>query len=387
MYLLNIHPTRLEAITAHDRTLTRWSLHDDTATTITQVTDAPQDISAIATAPEGAVIAVASLAPIHSRDGSTAYTHYPSGPGFSEVFGDTFTPCEIALREWNDLSVVQTIALPGSGASILSMCFSPDGNWLAVADSCGHLFLIDRSTSQITCTLTHSYGPDLSGLLFDGSSSYLAAGGSNMGGGAVALYRLEHGELHEVIADYYDSDSDYALDIRETVFQPAFSPDGATLAIATSDNNEQPGYLVAFATQSGQPKWYLQLHPETELADGSHLYPAYMYNGYYYCSQLRFTPDGSQLLSGDGSGDILCFDAVDGHLLRRLPTGTDQPVALFDFEPSRSALWALVLFDRDLAFQFRKLPSGEIAWGFSNPNADKAAPAGDDLRLVRVALD
>ena len=296
-------------------------------------------------------------------------------------------------RDWQTLVVVQTIALPGSGASILSLCFSPDGHWIAAADGLGHVFLIDRHTSQITCTLTHPEGPDLSGLLFDGSSNYLATGGSNMGGGGVTLYQRQQGELHQVIADYhanfeYLTDYDYpvGLDLRQTVFQLAFSPDGATLAIATNDNNEQPGYLVLFDTQSGQPRWSLKLDPEAALADGSHLHPAVQYNGHYYCSQLRFTPDGKQLLSGDGGGDILCFAAEDGRLLRRLPTGTDQPVALFDFEPAGAALWALVFFDRDVQFQYTVAPDGAVHRDFSQPNANVPAPAGDDLRLVRVAL-
>ena len=144
---------------------------------------------------------------------------------------------------------------------------------------------------------------------------------------------------------------------------------------------------MVFDTQSVQPRWLLELSPETALADGSHLHPAYQYNGHYYCSQLRFTPDGKQLLSGDGGGDILCFAAEDGRLLRRLPTGSDQPVELFDFEPAGAALWALVFLDHDLAFQYSTSPDGDSTWGFSQPNADKAAPADDDLRLARVALD
>ena len=110
MYLLNIHPTRLEALTAHDRTLIRWSLHSGTATILTQVADAPHDIFALAIAPEGDQVAVASLRPIRNQQGSDAYTPYPSGPGFSATFGDSFVPCEIELRDWQTLSVTQTIA-------------------------------------------------------------------------------------------------------------------------------------------------------------------------------------------------------------------------------------------------------------------------------------
>ena len=390
LYLLAVNPTRLEAVTARDQTLIRWSLRDGTPTMLTQITDERRQFCAIAVAPEGEYLAVASLAPIIDRQGETDFSFYPSGPGYSDSDGDTFAPCVIELCQWRDLTVAQTIPLPGSGASVPSLCFSPDGRWLAATDGRGLVYLIDRQTNQVAQTLTDFGGDDMSGLAFDPTSGYLAIGYSDIGEGGVALYRLENGALHRVIEDYFadftvstDYGTQHGLWLRESIFQLAFSPDGATLAVATNDNNEQTGFLVAFDAQSGQPRWSLELYPEVELADGSHLHPLFIYNGHYYCSQLCFTRNGGELISGDGGGDLLCFAAADGLLTRRLGNGTNLPVALLGLESSGEGVWALVFRDDPLHDRYsNKQPPADEA---QSADAD-AGSAGDGMRLVRVAL-
>ncbi|MEO7002155.1 MAG: WD40 repeat domain-containing protein [Ktedonobacterales bacterium] len=176
-HYLVIHPTRLEAITAHNTTLTRWSLQNGTPTILTQASDEQRDICALAVAPEGEYVALASLKPAIRHDGEIVRgIVYPYSSDVDESDGDTFLPCEIEVCHWQNLAVAQTILLPDSKASILSMCFSPDGRWIAAADGGGCVYLVDRLNGQIALTFTDLAGKDVSGLRFDPASTYLTIG-------------------------------------------------------------------------------------------------------------------------------------------------------------------------------------------------------------------
>jgi hypothetical protein len=112
-----------------------------------------------------------------------------------QVFAVTTPESAIELRRWDDLTVIEEIGCPTEEGQDgwQAIVLSPDGRWLAVADSCEQLHLIDRTTGKAVAT--EEAGERTYCIRFDPSSRLLATACSFQGGGFVRIDRIEDGSL------------------------------------------------------------------------------------------------------------------------------------------------------------------------------------------------
>ena len=165
---VRLHPRRAEAVTiAEGAILTRWSL-DDTPQRIANIQVDHAWFSDLAVSHDGAVFAVTTPENL------------------------------IELRRWDDLKLVAEIVIPIEGESgLAAIDLSSDGRWIAVADTCERVHLVDRESGRLVATT--DAGERTYCVRFDPSSGLLATACSFQGGGMVKINRIGDGELIPVI--------------------------------------------------------------------------------------------------------------------------------------------------------------------------------------------
>jgi YD repeat-containing protein len=112
--------------------------------------------------------------------------------------------------------------------SAVCLTFSPDGALLAVGEGTGTLWLwpVELWSNPHQLTLTRSAVLDLA---FSPDSQWLAGGGYNADGGAIALWNVRTGTLHATLSDP-----------RTVIYSVAFSADGTLIAAGGGDGMDGP---------------------------------------------------------------------------------------------------------------------------------------------------
>ncbi len=226
------HPVRPEAVTiAEQATLHCWAL-GETAEVVTGLQAHHAWFSDLAVDPQG------------------------------QVFAVTTPESAIELRRWDDLKVIEEIRCPTEeeqeGWQAIDL--SPDGRWLAGADSCEQLHLIDRTTGEAVAT--KEAGERTYCIRFDPSSRLLATACSFQGGGFVRIDRIEDRRLGPVSKLHRSSHRTPAKRFVDTLVHMAFSPDGGSLALFETSaihHDARPrgwrGNVVLYEAGSWSPRW------------------------------------------------------------------------------------------------------------------------------------
>ncbi|HEY4383309.1 MAG TPA: WD40 repeat domain-containing protein [Ktedonobacteraceae bacterium] len=336
---LQIHPTRSEALTASETTLTRWSLTTNPATILTQISTAPGTLFDIVIDPGGRMLTFGGI------------TRTPDGEFFALQQPQTRLPspkgsCIIEWRRWNDLLPERTVIVPQATCSITSMDSSPNGRWLVI-DNDDHLFLLDWHTGEVI-SRHFSNGYATSGLAFDPTSTFVAGLSFADGGGGLGLWRLDPEERFvprpereewpshkRVPQDYVDGSVALTLvhedldrtniawnrDLADTACATTFSPDSRIVIFSLNSSYSQCGIeLVAYEVLSGRRLWYARSEQEGSGA-------------------CAFTPDGLLLLVPVQGSELLVYSAQYGTLLQRLQAGCDEPVQALAFDHHGTTLW------------------------------------------------
>jgi hypothetical protein len=121
-----LHPTRHEALTANDTTLTRWSLSTNPATILAQMPFAQGSLFTLMyEGPGGRAQFYGGIT--GSADGLLFALQQPQSRA-------NWTEESLVLewRHWVDLSLARTRTLPQMQAELLSLASSPDGRWLII---------------------------------------------------------------------------------------------------------------------------------------------------------------------------------------------------------------------------------------------------------------
>lgn len=139
--LLHIHPTRSEALTASETTLTRWSLITNPATILTQVSTAPGRLFDAMIDPGGRMLTYGGLT--RTPDGELFALQQPWTRRLRSK-----DPYVIEWRRWNGLLPERTTTVPQTAYTITSMDSSPNARWLVI-DHDDHLFLLDWHTGEV----------------------------------------------------------------------------------------------------------------------------------------------------------------------------------------------------------------------------------------------
>ncbi|HZO73626.1 MAG TPA: WD40 repeat domain-containing protein [Ktedonobacteraceae bacterium] len=349
---LYLHPTRPEALTLNDQTtmLTRWSLVTHLAKQLIQHSTLPGEPLIL---PIGQKIIQGGIT--GALDGGLfAHAHCSSA--------NTSRTDLLDLRYWQDLSLAQTLTIPGVEA-ITSLASSPDGRWLVMGAAIPErLFLFDRLSGEVMSD--HFVGGYLTtGLTFDPTSTFVAGITTYDSEGRFMLWRIEPVERfvprsegehisHDSLSpdrisgntalavvhwDLHNVDG-FPVNFGETVGTTAFSSDSRVVVFSfTYDGVTSP--LVAYEVPSGERLWLVD-------RQGNSL------------EHFVITPDGRALIFSNGSCDLFVYSMDDGRLMQQLPSGLDEPIKAMAFDHDGKTLW---LATRNTLVQYQ--PSFGVSFG------------------------
>jgi WD40 repeat protein len=336
---LQIHPTRSEALTASETTLTRWSLTTNPATILTQISTAPGTLFDVVYDAGGRLLTFGG--PARTPDGEVFAVQQP---WMRECGSDD--PYVIEWRRWHDLLPERTATIPQTSHRITSMDSSPNGRWLVI-DHNDHLLLLDWRTGEVM-SRHFSSGYATSGLAFDPTSTFVAGLSFADGDGGLMLWRLDPAERFvprpereewlshkrvprdevkgSVALTLVHEDLDRTTiawdgDLACTACVTAFSPDSRIVVFSLNSSASQCGLeLVAYEVLSGRRLWCARSEQEGSGA-------------------CAFTPDGDFLLVPVQENELLLYSVQDGTLLQRLQVGGNEPIQALAFDHDGTTLW------------------------------------------------
>lgn len=309
---IRIHPTRPEAVTVADEArLHRWTL-GESPNCASGLQSHHAWFADIAVDPQGDVFAVA-------------------------------TPdSTIELRRWNDLGLVDEILVDSENrGGLQALDISPDGRWIAVADSSERVRLIERATGRIVAT--QEAGERTYSIRFDPTSRLLAVACSFQGGAHVRIDRIEGGRLAsatELDRSDHRTPGDRFVD---TLAHLAFSPDGGSLALFETSaiyHDARPrgwrGDVALYDTETWSLRWSASVDAKAT-GDSRPLDLAGHEMG--FLTEIAFVDDET-LACGSTNGWILFYGVADGKLRERIQVHPEAPVASLAVDATRRTLWA-----------------------------------------------
>jgi len=309
---VRLHPRKYEAVTiAEGAVLTRWSL-DDT----------PRRL--------------ASIQADHAWFSDLAVAHD------DDVFAVTTPENVIELRRWDDLTLVAEIVCPTQGeGGLAAIDVSPDGRWIAVADACERVHLIDRASgSPVTTT---NAGERTYCVRFSASSDLLAAACSYQGGGMVRIDKISEGELIPVIELNRSDTRTSGKRFVDTLVHMDFSPNGGSLALFETSaiyHDARPrgwrGDVVLYEAGTWTQRWKASVDAK---ATGDKRSLAKAGHEMGFLTEVRFL-NGETLACGATQGHVLFFSASDGKLMREVQVHPEAPVVSLAVDPRGSFVWA-----------------------------------------------
>jgi WD40 repeat protein len=338
---LYLHPTRHEALTATDTTLTRWSLATNPPTILAEMPTTPESVFTRSYDRYGR---------IHTRGGMAGS---PDGKFFAleQLRSNKYWSQDPPVIEWrsiDDFSLARTSTISNTCCEIASLASSSDSRWLVLACS-GQIVLLDWQTGEIISRHA-TRGYSISGLTFDPTSTFVAGLSCNDTWGFLMLWRLDPvarfvrrppvkdwptGEfvqqdevsgsmaltlVHESL-DLEDIDWPDGETLADTTCRGAFSPDSQIVVFSLYATYSGCGpELVAFEVPSGKRLWRARSEGENP-------------------GPVVFSPDGSVLLVPGQDGDLLMYRVEDGTLVQRLPTNLGEPVQALAFDHDGKTLW------------------------------------------------
>jgi WD40 repeat protein len=203
--------------------------------------------------------------------------------------------------------------LIGHQGAVLSVAFSPDGEWIVTA---GSDRMIKLWKSDGTLVWSKNHGATVYGLAFHPQSQTIAAAGVD---GNVTLWGLD-GTL---LKPFRASDT--------AIWQVAFSPDGQTIATATASKIVQlwnlDGTLLQTLSGHRAAVWAIAFSPDGQTIasasvdatiklwrlDGTILKTLVGHKGTVWA--IAFSPDGKTLLSASADKTLKLWN-LDGTLIR-----------------------------------------------------------------------
>ncbi|MBW4698273.1 MAG: PD40 domain-containing protein [Aphanocapsa lilacina HA4352-LM1] len=181
---------------------------------------------------------------------------------------------------------------------VLALAFSPDGRWLAMADTRGEVHLcLGQSLEQRFVLIGHSGWVE--GLNFSPDARTLASAGLD---GTVRLWQVDSGQLQATLIGH-----------SKGVRSVAFSPDGHRIVSGSLD-----GTLKVWDAQDGLCRHTLTGHRNV-------------------VAVVVWSPDGRYLASGSNDGTVKMWEAAGGGCLCTLRGHTDE-VWSAAFSPDSRAL-------------------------------------------------
>ena len=261
----------------------------------------------------------------------------------------------IEVRAWMDLRLLRTLTLPpadaGGRVEVAAIALSPDGRWLAVADSDSRMYLVDYRSGWLGPPV--DTGEWTGALAFAPSGRLLASGCSYQGGAEVRVDRiLDAGVIEGAVAGtliphYQEWRSDRETPTAEFVdglSAVAFSPSGQHLAVfetsAIYSDQRPPGWrgdVVLYSAESGALQWCASIDAAVT-GDRRSLDEAGHPLGFY--TSVLFLDD-DYVLCGATRGTLLVYHTETGTLAGRLQLPTDADVRV-DAQNGNGTIWVVL---------------------------------------------
>lgn len=309
---IRMHPMRPEAIAvAEQATLFRWKLGE------------PPEV-------------VAGLQSHHAW-----FPDLAAAPQ-SDLFAVTTLGQTIELRRWDDLRVEQEVSCPTAGPhGLAALDLSPDGRWIAVADSAEELHLIERATGRVVAT--QEAGERTYCVRFDPTSRLLAVACSFQGGGHVRIDRIDDGGLTAVAQLGRSDHRTPGKRFVDTLAHLAFSPGSGFLALFETSaiyHDARPrgwrGDVALYETGTWSLRWTASVDAKAT-GDARPLPQAGHEMG--FLTEIVFVDDET-LACGSTKGCVLFYRVSDGKLQGRVQIHPEAPVTSLAVDATRRTLWA-----------------------------------------------
>ncbi|MCG3183089.1 MAG: Serine/threonine-protein kinase PknD [Planctomycetes bacterium] len=236
----------------------------------------------------------------------------------------------------------------GKSGRVLAATFSPDGqNWLVALKGEGFdafgpdgNSLVSRGVDHLLGSISVEFSPD--GSLF-ASGDY---------GGRLLLRRV------------VDSATIWNAQVTQgNIFRVAFSPDGTTLAVCTSDPS-----LLLLDTSTGDVKQRLGLNT--------------------LANCVKFSPDGRYLFAPLRDGPARLLDIRTGNMERQFTLDNQQGVIAAAFDPSAERMWLLDQMLNQWSWEYKKtgppVITGRI--GLEKAQLVYGSAISPDGKLIVMAL-
>jgi ankyrin repeat protein len=311
---VRLHPRRTEAVTVGEgAVLTRWFL-DEPPRRLTSIQIHHAWFSDLAVAHDG------------------------------DVFAVTTPENVIELRRWDDLELVAEVVCPTDGeGGLVAIDLSPDGCWIAVADSCEKVHLIDRPSGKLIATT--DAGERTYSVRFDPSSGLLGTACSFQGGGMVRIARIGDGKLIPVIELNRSGNATSAERFVDTLVHLDFSPDGGSLALFETSaiyHDARPkgwrGDVVLYDVGTWKQRWKASVDAK---ATGDKRSLANAGHEMGFLTEVRFL-NFETLACGATHGNVLFFRASNGKLMRRVQAHPEGPVVSLALDARGPSVWAAI---------------------------------------------
>jgi WD40 repeat protein/serine/threonine protein kinase len=263
-------------------------------------------------------------------------------------------PEDLSGWEWHYLKrrrYEEPRELPHSDV-VLSVAYSPDGQYLATGSQDGTVTVWDRRTWQPVHTWKEGHARHVYGMAFDPAGRYLATGGADT---RVLVWDLSTGMVLHTLRGHAD-----------TVNQLAFSPDGRRLASASEDRT-----VRLWDLQTGRESLVFCDHPEAVRG-------------------VAFHAEGQCLISASADGSVKVWEGSMGAVVSTFRGGV-RWVSAMAFHPSSQRLalagWdgRLELWDALLGQEVRALHghTAHITGLAFSPDGRRLVSA-DDEKVLKV---
>jgi WD40 repeat protein/serine/threonine protein kinase len=286
VHAVAISPDSSTLAVGGDKAVRLWDTRCDPPRRLDDLVDPTGPIRALAYAPDGRALYVASEG---GRIALWSLNDLPAGPPVrghdKDVWGLAFTPDggtlissseDLTIKLWNRNTGREVATLKGHTSRVASVAVTSDGHTLASGGCDGKVKLWDLPGGRKRATLS-GHADRVLALAVNPAGRTIASAGRD---GTIVLWDLDSGQQRATLRGH-----------RDTINALAFAPDGRTLASASAGGGaEGKGTVRLWDTPSGRE--LLVLHPTGSVLD------------------LAFAPDGRTLAAGADDGFLTLWDAA-----------------------------------------------------------------------------